>query len=523
MGLFKPAVIKKASGMLALFLIISVLTPVLAFAGTWITNLTYTNGTVSGSVYTDTYDPNGVTVTFYNYSNGSQIGSAFAATYLRTASDATYYSFSKYIGSSYYHINVKADSTVNGSVYEDVYNTSGGGYFGGGGGGGSYVDGTTINVGSDGKVDASTLANLLKSNNVTLKLSGEVASIPASALLDADGKTITIIANNGATYVYPINVNLIKDWAKQVGVDAKDLTITVKLAKVSGDALTAVQNAIKTLGGKQLADPIDFSVTAEGNGKSVSVDDMGAFVTRSLPLSAKADPVTATGVVYSNGKLSFVPSVFSSDNDKNTVTIKRHSNSIYTAIEYSKTFSDIATHWAKNDIELLANKLIVDGATDTQFQPERNITRAEFAALVVRALGLNTSATGSNFKDVQASAWYAGVVNAAAKAGLIDGYEDGTFRPNNQINREELAAMVVRALKYAGVKTDVAADKQAQLLGKFQDANSIVWAKAEIAAAIDAGIVDGMTDVTLAPRDEATRAQSATMLKRLLSKASFIN
>lgn len=167
--------------------------------------------------------------------------------------------------------------------------------------------------------------------------------------------------------------------------------------------------------------------------------------------------------------------------------------------------------------------MIVDGVTDTTFEADRNITRAEFAALVVRSLGLNTVSGATYFSDVKSGDWYADVVGAAAQAKLVDGYEDGTFRPNAEITREELAAMVVRALKFAGVEINVDATKQAQLLSVWKDTNNIVWGKAEVTAALDAGLMNGMTDTTLGTDGQATRAQSAAMLKRFLTKAAFIN
>jgi len=536
-GLFKPAVIKKTSGVLALFLLISILTPILAFAATgFSSDLKFADGKVTGQVYQDVYSPDGVTV--YVYHDGQYVGTT-TATYKNkdSVTGNTYYdlsSVSSVVNNTYKSIELRVfdptdPAAVNGYVYKELQNSTynnGGGYYGGGYGGGGIgsVNGSTINVSSNGDVDANTLADLFKTyDTVTLKLSGDVVSIPASALVD--GKTIIIVFNNGTTYTLPTSAFNVDDLAKQLGVDVKDLKIKVESSKLSGDAAQAVQDAIEALGATALADSYDFKVTAVANGKSQDIDSFGNYyVSRTLPLNSESEQ--ATGVVYDpeTKQLSFVPSLFSKDSDGNAiVTIKRNSNSIYTAIKYSKTFDDIASHWAKVNIELLASKLVVDGVTDSEFQPDRNITRAEFAALVVRALGLNTNVSGSSFSDVQSNDWFAGVVAAAAKAGLVDGYEDGTFKPNNTINREELAAMVVRALKFAGVETSVSADKQAELLAKFADSSDIVWAQTEIAEAINAGLVDGMTDTTYVPRDSATRAQSATMLKRLLTTAEFID
>jgi hypothetical protein len=257
------------------------------------------------------------------------------------------------------------------------------------------------------------------------------------------------------------------------------------------------------------------------DGKTIEINDFGqTYVKRKLPLNKEATK-TPTVAMFdpATDKLTFVPGKVSGKEAQ----FMRTGNSIYVVVETSNSFSDITGHWAKANIELLASKFIVEGTAADIFEPDRNITRAEFAALVTRSLGLTATATSATyFTDVKGNEWYTGVVGAAKAAGLVDGYEDGSFKPNAQITREELAAMVVRALKFAGQDTTVSATEQASLLSKFTDADQIVWAENEIAAAVKAGIVDGMTDTTIAPNENATRAQSATMLKRLLTNAGFI-
>lgn len=179
-------------------------------------------------------------------------------------------------------------------------------------------------------------------------------------------------------------------------------------------------------------------------------------------------------------------------------------------------FDDLSSHWAKNDIEALVEQKIVEGVTPTQFEPDRSITRAEFAALVVRSLGLSTVTSDTYFNDVDASAWYADTVSTATYAGLINGYEDNSFRPAASVTREEMAAIVIRALTYADVATTVSASRQNELLFQFKDADQIVWAHKEIAAALNAKIMNGMTVDTLSPTGTATRAQAATVVKRFL-------
>lgn len=167
----------------------------------------------------------------------------------------------------------------------------------------------------------------------------------------------------------------------------------------------------------------------------------------------------------------------------------------------------------------------MDGVDEKRFDADRHITRAEFATLLVRALGLDTAQTTnkSGFSDLAANDWYAEAVAAAASAGSLGGYEDGTFRPNREITREEQAAMMVCALRIVGLETGMTQAKQEEILAAFKDTGQISWSKSDVAAALQAGLMNGMTSDTIDLQSFATRAQSAVLLKRFLGKAGFIN
>lgn len=513
-SILKPA-FKKTSGLLAMLMLISMMVPLLAFAG--IDSASYVNGKLSGTVYMEDRDYNeNETITVYvKTPSGKQ--HVLNATYSVYKDGKTYFTFNNASVGTYTYVRVF--DPANPSVFKDVYGTVTMPGDGSGTPGTPDAPATDI-VGNDGKVDAGKLAELLKNNpNASIKIPGSFALLPASAF--GNGQTLTLVGEGDATYVLPIAKLDLAAIAKLVGVDVKDLIIRVDIKKLAGDEAKAVADAAAAVGGSQIGDAIDFNLSAlDKDGKAVDLDLGNLYISRTIKTSKAADSKKATGVVYdpSTGKLSFVPSTF----DGNTATLKRAGHSVYTVIELDKSLSDVAGHWAQADIDLLTNKLVVEGVTDTTFEPERSITRAEFAALVVRALGLDAQGS-SSFSDVNSSDWFSGVVGAAAEAGIVDGYEDGTFRPQNVITREELSAMVVRALAYAGQDVSVTAAEQAELLGKFADAGKIVWGQTEVAAAIKSGIVDGMTDTTISPDTNATRAQSATMLKRFLTKADFIN
>lgn len=521
----KPAVFKKTAQVTALMMLISALLPVLAFAATGFKDVVYRNNTVTGSVYSEVYSDNAA-VDVYD-PNGNLVGTATTATY--SVYEGVYtYNFSLDSITSFQYLNLK--EKVTDSVYHTVYNTttSGGGRPGGGGGGGFPSSGSSINVSSDGSVDAYTLENALDKNDVVeLILSGDIVLIPAKVLKKfvSDNKKALKIKNDKGTYLLPIHVLKLDDLAGKLSVDVDDMKIKVSISAASESDTNGIKAAAEALGATVASAAVDFNLAAVGKDDNTTAVDLGSnYLSRGIPVTKTVDSSKATGVVYdpATKKLSFVPSVFTTTDEKQEAIIKRNSNSIYTVIELTKSFADVKGHWAQSYVDLLANKLVIDGVTDTSFEPERNITRAEFAALVVRSLGLEQKGS-SSFKDVSSSDWFAGVVGAAVNAKIIDGYEDNTFKPNQAISREELAAMVVRALAYAGAKPDVSSARQAELLAKFKDSNKIVWAQNELAVAIEAGIVDGMTDTTIEPSQQATRAQSATMLKRLLTKADFIN
>ncbi|MNI25491.1 Endo-1,4-beta-xylanase A precursor [compost metagenome] len=163
--------------------------------------------------------------------------------------------------------------------------------------------------------------------------------------------------------------------------------------------------------------------------------------------------------------------------------------------------------------------MIVNGVADNKFAPDQSISRAEFAALLARSLAVD-KVNAKGFSDVASSDWFSGAVGAAQEAQLISGFEDGTFKPNASITREQMVTMIVRALQYAGKEVTT----NPTVIDKFTDRAAISdWSKNAVAQSITAGIIQGMTDTTFAPQENATRAQGTLMLERMLQYLKFIN
>lgn len=123
----------------------------------------------------------------------------------------------------------------------------------------------------------------------------------------------------------------------------------------------------------------------------------------------------------------------------------------YAVMQYRTALADIAGHWAKRDILFMNARGIVKGVSATSFAPERPVTRAEFAALMLRVLGITAYRPSEpTFGDVTPDRWYYGEVEAAYRAGLVKGVGADRFEPDRTNTREEMAVLVLRALKYAG-------------------------------------------------------------------------
>ncbi|TDA68935.1 MAG: DUF11 domain-containing protein [Clostridia bacterium] len=192
----------------------------------------------------------------------------------------------------------------------------------------------------------------------------------------------------------------------------------------------------------------------------------------------------------------------------------------YTVMEYSKTFADIASHWAKPEIELMASRWVVKGVDEERFNPEGNVTRAEFAAMLVRAMGIAAPANATAvFSDAQPGQWFFAEVMAAYNAGLVQGYGEGRFGPNDRITREQVVTMVVRAMAREGKAPKLTSQQVQATLSGFADLDELsAWAWEASAVGVETGLVKGRTSTTLNPRASSTRAEAAVLMKRLLEK-----
>ena len=174
------------------------------------------------------------------------------------------------------------------------------------------------------------------------------------------------------------------------------------------------------------------------------------------------------------------------------------------ATDKPRELTDIAGHWAENNIKKLFGLGIISGCPDGTFKPDDNITRAEFAAVLVRAFKLEQK--GDKVFADTASHWAKEIISTAQYHGVVSGYDENTFGPSDPVTREQMATMIVRAAELTPVKE----------VPTFSDSASFsAWAKEAIAKAAAAGIISGYPDGNFGPQDNATKAEAATVVVNL--------
>lgn len=355
-----------------------------------------------------------------------------------------------------------------------------------------------------------------------------VLSVAAEALqlLQERGKGLVVKAGN-LTVELPAGA---LDLASIQQVAGTSQNVAVRLEAVQEGAVVAAGYLKAVPQGLNAVQAIDLQlmVMATGQDKG-SVTRFKVPVTvavRLTPQDLQGKNVDLLGGYYLDqvtGKLSYVGGRY--DAASGTFKFSASHWSRYVIVEYKKEFNDLpAGHWAYNDVQVMAARHVVKGISDTEFAPEANVTRAQFAALLVRALGLEPQpGAQAVFADVQPGQWFFAEVMAAYQAGLVQGYSQDKFAPDDPITREQMATMVVRALRRIEKAPALSGQEVQATLASFSDGSLVsAWASEGMAVAVKAGIVRGRTATTLVPAGLTTRAESAAMLKRFMQAAGLL-
>lgn len=351
---------------------------------------------------------------------------------------------------------------------------------------------------------------------ITVQLTDAIESVllPAGLAGITGENNLRLAWNTVAVDLSPEVLKSIREKLAGAGGQPELARIKITAVKTARAAAEQLMNNPAVNGSVRLtaaSDVIRFSmevVTADGS--SVPVTAFAKPLTLTFTVDPKANrdllgvyAITASGALeYMGGTLT---------DGKMTAAVNHFSQ--YAVLEYDKTFADVSsTSWASGVIKSMAAKHIIEGISGTEFQPQGEVTRAQFAAMITRALGLK-AASPSAFADVDPGLWYAEAVAAVNEAGIVLGRSKEAFAPNERITREEMAVMIVRA--YEHLKGSKSSGESAA--SSFSDYSRIQdWAKQAAVAAEQAGLITGRGHQQFAPQATMTRAESAQVLANLL-------
>ncbi|GLX71491.1 S-layer homology domain-containing protein [Paenibacillus glycanilyticus] len=273
-------------------------------------------------------------------------------------------------------------------------------------------------------------------------------------------------------------------------------TAAITISKLSGSAGTGIQATLQ----------IDQAAAVRFPGP---VQLSFPYV---LAPDQKADRVIVVQVQEDGSETPVVNSWYDADHGR--IMFRTVQTGSFIVKTNSSSFSDLQSHWSKNAVEQLADRGIIKGKTASRFDPQGEVTREEFAALIVRAFELTADTSGhapSPFTDVAADSWSSDAIQTAYKLGIVKGTSASAFEPKKSITREELAVMLAKAAQAAQLQLPSTKAANAKDL-----AEASAFATASLTQLLQAGIMQGDGNGAVNPRQSATRAESAMMIFKAL-------
>ncbi len=380
-------------------------------------------------------------------------------------------------------------------------------------------NGTATGAADDGRT-ASALAEA--GRDAKAKTNGIAVQYDAKTSLTYDGFSIVIqratldrLIDAKVKYV-TLNTGIVDmtfDLAALIELQKQatgDITLTaVRETGLAGDALSAV--------GSRPAYRLSVGYTG-ADGKAATVTSFGAGrVTVGLAYQPAATEQTGSLYLVYSADGKGAEWLYQSSYDKNSGNVigdLGHFSVYGVGYKTAPAFTDTVNHWAKADIDFVVSRGLFSGTSETTFSPDSTITRGMFVTALGRLAGIDPAGypSSSRFTDVPATAYYAPFVEWAASKGIVSGTGEGSFSPDAAITREQMALIMRQYADKLGYTLPVAREAVT-----FTDENQITGNMKDAVRAIQqAGIMSGKGNNRFGPKDAATRAEAAVVLRRFV-------
>jgi len=353
-------------------------------------------------------------------------------------------------------------------------------------------------------------------------------SIPASILIGIEDRNATFLIEIKAPYgSYQVPVNLaslipgLADLLAKNNLKAEDIGFKITLTDKSGDKDIQAAFANRFLQGEAMGAIVDFHVTIINTKTKQSIGTAVTFseaLTRVIPMPKNMTNMPEQWGAFRYNEMTktfeFIPAIKVKIDGVWYAMLRSYSNSVYVVAHNPASFTDVQRHWGRSLVELAAAKGLVNGVGGGNFAPDQAVTRAEFSALLVRALGRGTYAgSTAPYEDVKPGAWYYADVTKAKELGLLDFASGKLFKTDQPLTREEMASMLAAALSLEKLPLT----KEFVSLDGYQDIGSVDTAYLEsVRLMVKLQIMTGTSARTFTPKGETTRAQAASVLIRTL-------
>ncbi|QKS72617.1 S-layer homology domain-containing protein [Paenalkalicoccus suaedae] len=268
-----------------------------------------------------------------------------------------------------------------------------------------------------------------------------------------------------------------------------------------------------------VAPVVEFLVVATINGQEVEITRFNAPVERTITANDDLSNNSVVVRLNTNGTITGV----ATKRDGDTATFTGFTNSLYTVVENSVSYSDVPSSlWSSEVINKLSTQYILRGFSSGDFRPTGTASRAEFAAIISRGLSLTGGSTYmGQFTDIVGNEWFMGDLVAVTDYDLIRGYENNTFRGNNEVTRQEAATIIVRAMELLGYDFDL--DESVSYTDFSDSADVAPYARESVTILSQAGLIEGRPGNNFAPRANISRQEVAALVERFLVKADFLD
>ncbi|MEK0316118.1 endo-1,4-beta-xylanase [Cohnella sp. 56] len=368
---------------------------------------------------------------------------------------------------------------------------------------------SSISAGNLQKALDQAAANAAGKKKVTIDIPATAGAtsyevqLPIQSLKDS-GSTVLVVKTENGTVELPGNM------LAGTNVGSSE-SVSVRLGKVSAEGLN--DNVRQQIGNHPV-----ISLEVLAGGSVVAWNNPNAPVTVSVPYTPTAEELSNPDHIiiwYIDGSNATPVPNARYDAASGAVKFSTTHFSNYAVAFVVKSFGDIQTvPWAKKAIEAMASRGIINGTSESTYDPGASIKRADFLSLLVRALELKgNDAAITMFSDVDTSAYYYDAVKIAVQLGIVQGTGNNLFDPSSKISRQDMMVIAARAAIAAGKALPTGGT-----LDAFSDEATVAsYARDSVEALVNAGIVQGANG-KLAPKSSLTRAEAAVILQRIWSK-----